>query len=243
MKKKFTLEIASPCSENFNKMIPNATGSFCNSCAKNVIDLSKKSNAEVAKFIAETKDQNICARLKVTQLDHEFEYNETSKINNLKYAAIAASLLLASNVSGQEKTPIKTEVNCPKPSKHLMGKVAYNHTSRQELVITVKGKLFDATTNKPFSRKVYPNLELRINDSENAFRINSKTGEFSIPVKVLKSSKSLIVTITGDDYYLSKEIPFAIESVKNNVLVQDIILGEGELTKIMIAGGLGINYK
>lgn len=243
MKKKFTLEISSPCSENFNKMIPNTIGSFCSSCAKNVIDLSKKSNAEVAKFIAETKDQNICARLKVTQLDHEFEYNETSKINNLKYAAVAASLLLASNVSGQEKTPIKTEVNCPKPSHYLLGKVASNNTVRQALVITVKGKLLDATTNKPFSRKMYPNLELRINDSEKAFRINAKTGEFSIPVKVLKSNKSLVVTITGDDYYLSKEIPFALQAVKNNVLLQDIIVEEGELTKIMIAGGLGINYK
>jgi hypothetical protein len=168
MKKKFTLEISSPCSENFNKMIPNTIGSFCSSCAKNVIDLSKKSNTEVAKFIAETKDQNICARLKVTQLDHEFEYNETSKINNLKYAAVAASLLLASNVSGQEKTPIKTEVNCPKPSNYLLCKVISNNTVRQELMITVKGKLLDATTNKPFSRKMYPNLELRINDSENA---------------------------------------------------------------------------
>lgn len=243
MKKKFTLEIASPCSENFNKMVPNATGSFCNSCAKNVIDLSKKSNHDVAKFIAETKDQNICARLRVTQLDQEFEYSEVSKISNLKYAAVAASLLLASNVSGQEKAAVKTEISCPKPSNYLMGKVAYNHNVKQELLITIKGKLLDATTNKPFSRKNYPNLGLTINDSEKIFRINSKTGEFSIPAKVLKSSKSLIVTITGDDYYLSKEIPFAIESVKNNVLVQDIIVGEGELTKIMIAGGLGINYK
>jgi hypothetical protein len=243
MKKKFTLAIASPCSENFNKMIPNATGSFCNSCAKNVIDLSKKSNAEVAKFISETKDTNICARLRAAQLDHEFEHHQTSGINKLKYAAVAASLLLASNVSGQEKTSVKTEIVSPKPGKHLMGKVAYHHNVREELLITVKGKLLDATTNKPFARKNYPNLELRINDSQIAYRINAKTGEFSIAVKVLKSSKSLIVTITGDDYYLSKEIPFAIESVKNNILVQDIIVGEGELTKIMIAGGLGINYK
>ncbi|GAA6764801.1 hypothetical protein AAFH68_07340 [Flavobacterium sp. CGRL1] len=64
MKKKFTLEIANPCSENFDKMIPNANGSFCNSCMKNVIDLSKKTNSEVAKFIAENKDRSICARLK-----------------------------------------------------------------------------------------------------------------------------------------------------------------------------------
>ncbi|WP_428232053.1 hypothetical protein [Flavobacterium sp.] len=243
MKKKFTLEIASPCSENFDKMIPNATGSFCNSCAKNVIDLSKKSNAEVARFIVETKDVTICARLRMKQLEQEFAHNETSKINNLKYAAVAASILLASNVSGQEKTAVKTEINCPKPNDHLMGKVAYNHIVERELLITVKGKLLDAKTNKLFNLKYYPNLVLTINGSENTFRINSKTGEFSIPVKVLRSGKILVVTITGDDYYLSKEIPFAIESVKNKVLQQDIIIADGELTKVMIAGGLGINYK
>src|SRR3954466_898674 len=106
MKKKFTLEIASPCSENFDKMIPNSKGSFCDSCAKNVIDLSRKSNSEVAKFISRNKNKNICARIKSTQLDQEFEYNEMSKINTFKYAAIAVSVLLTSNVVGQEKEPI-----------------------------------------------------------------------------------------------------------------------------------------
>src|SRR6187402_2386004 len=103
MKKKFTLEIANPCTENFDKMIPNSKGSFCNSCAKNVIDLSRRTNSEVARFIANNKDKNICARIKTTQLDEAFEYNEISKINNFKYAAIAASVLLASNVVAQEK--------------------------------------------------------------------------------------------------------------------------------------------
>ena len=37
MKKKFTLEINNPCSENFDKMVPGANGSFCNSCAKKEI--------------------------------------------------------------------------------------------------------------------------------------------------------------------------------------------------------------
>mgnify|MGYP006198041695 CR=1 FL=1 len=111
MKKKFTLEIANPCSENFDKMIPNSNGSFCNSCMKNVIDLSKKSNSEVAKFISENKNKNICARLKTTQLEEEFQYNEISKINSLKYAAVAASLLFVSNnASGQEKAVIEVPV-------------------------------------------------------------------------------------------------------------------------------------
>lgn len=123
MKKKFTLEIASPCSESFDKMIPNSGGSFCGSCAKNVIDLSRKTNSEVARFIAENKDKNTCARLKTTQLVEEFEYNEISKINNLKYAAIAASILIASNVVAQEKTPVKTEINSTMPNNYIIGKV------------------------------------------------------------------------------------------------------------------------
>jgi hypothetical protein len=242
MKKKFTLEIASPCSENFDKMIPNATGSFCNSCAKNVIDFSRKSNSEIAKFIAETKDQNICARMKVTQLEQEFVHHEISKINNLKYAAVAASILLASNVVGQEKTPIKTEISCPKPNNYLMGKVAYNQNRDEKILIKIQGKLLEASTKKPFNKNRYPNLDLTVDGSVHSVKINSKTGDFSIPVYVLKESKVLEITITGGDYYLSKTIPFQIESVKDNVLVQNILINADELSKVIIAGGLGINY-
>lgn len=242
MKKKFTLEIANPCSENFDKMIPNANGSFCNSCMKNVIDLSKKTNSEVAKFIAENKDRSICARLKTTQLEEQFEYNETSKINTLKYAAVAASVLLASNLSAQEKEPVKTEISCTKPNAYKVGKVAYNHTANQEISIIIKGKLLEANTNKPFNRETYPNLMLAVDGSQNPVKVNPKTGEFSIETKILKNNKSLMVTITGNDYYLSKEIDFDLKSAKNNVLTQNIIIGAEELTKIYIAGGLGINY-
>lgn len=239
MKKKFTLEIANPCSENFDKMIPNSNGSFCNSCMKNVIDLSKKSNSEVAKFIAETKDKNICARLKVTQLNEEFQHNEISKINNFKYAAVAASVLLTSSMIGQDKTPVQTEIKSAESNHNIVGKIAY-HNVENEILITIKGKLLEDKSDKPFNRKAYPNLMLSINGSTS--KINSKTGEFSIPVKVLKSSKTLEITITGDDYYLSKTIPFDIKSVKNNILLQNINIAEGELSRIMIAGGLGINY-
>ncbi|OXB00327.1 hypothetical protein B0A75_08360 [Flavobacterium oncorhynchi] len=242
MKKKFTLEIASPCSENFDKMIPNANGSFCDSCMKNVIDLSKKTNSEVAKFIAENKDQSICARLKTAQLNEQFEYSETSKINNFKYAAVEASLMIASNLTAQEKEPVKTEVNCPEPSVYKLGKIAYNHVKSDEISFLIKGKLLESKTDRPFDREVYPNLMLSVNGSENAVKINARTGEFSVAAKVLKSSKSLMVTITSNDYYFSKEISFSIKSVKNNVLIQNISINSEELTKIYIAGGLGINY-
>lgn len=243
MKKKFTLEIASPCSENFDKMIPNENGSFCNSCMKNVIDLSKKTNSEVAKFIAENKDQSICARLKTTQMEEQFEYNETSKISTLKYAAVAASVLLTSNLSAQEKELVKTEISCSKPDAYRVGKVvAYNHNVNEEISIIMKGKLLEAKTSKPFDREIYDNLMLAVDGSQNPVKVNPKTGEFFIETKVLKNSKMLMVTITANDYYLSKEIAFDIKSAKNNVLIKNIIIGSDELNKIYIAGGLGINY-
>ncbi|SHM86058.1 hypothetical protein [Flavobacterium chilense] len=243
MKKKFTLKIANPCSENFDKMIPNISGSFCNSCVKNVIDLSKKTNSEVAKFITENKDNNICARLKATQLNEQFEYNEASKINTLKYAAVAASVLLTSNLTAQGKEPVKTEMNCPKPNTYTIGKIAYSQTIDKETLITIKGKLLEAKTNRPFDQELYQNLMLAVNGSPNAVKVNPRTGEFSITTEIPKGSKSLMITITGNDYYLLKEIPFTIKAIKKNILLQNIIIGAEELTKIYIAGGLGINYK
>lgn len=243
MKKKFTLEIASPCSENFDKMIPNSNGSFCNSCMKNVIDLSRKTNSEVAKFISENKDKSICARLKASQLEEEFEYNETSRMNNFKYAAVAATILLTSNnVAGQERPIIETEANCPEPAYYALGKVVYNQSVDKEVLITIKGKLIEAKSKRPFRGDAYSNLSLSLNNSGNAVKINPKTGEFSVTTAVSKDSKTLMVTISGNDYYLAKQIPFNIKSVRGNILQQNIIIASEELTKIYIAGGLGINY-
>ena len=242
MKKKFTLEIASPCSENFDKMIPNSKGSFCDSCAKNVIDLSQKSNSEVARFVAENKGKNICARIKSTQLQEEFEYNEISKINNFKYAAIAASVLLASNVAAQEKKPIPTEITSPKLNNHIVGKIAFKQPAEEEVSIIVKGKIVDLKTNRPLDNKKYPNLMLTINNVPTPFKVNAKTGEFAVPLKVLNNTNSLSVTVVSGDYYFSKLLPFDIKSVKGNVFKQDIIIETEELTKIMIMGGLGVNY-
>ncbi|WP_456315325.1 hypothetical protein [Pseudomonas shirazensis] len=242
MKKKFTLEIASPCSENFDKMIPNTKGSFCDSCAKNVIDLSKKSNLEIARFVAENKSQNICARIKSTQLEQEFEYNEISRIHNFKYAAIAATVLLASNVSAQEKEPIQTEIIAQEQSSHIVGKIAVSTIAEEEVSIIVKGKIVDSKTNKPLNEINYPNLNLTINNSPTPFKINAKTGEFSIPLKVLKNSNSLLITVVSRDLYFSKILPFDIKSVKGNVLLQNIAVETEESTKLYMLGGLGVNY-
>lgn len=241
MKKKFTLEIASPCSENFDKMIPNSNGSFCDSCAKNVIDLSRKTNSEIARFMVENKDQNICARVKTTQLENEFEYNEISKMNNFKYAAIAASVLLTSNVVAQEKETVTTEINV-EPTRHHLGKIAVNQSLKKEISIIIKGKLLDSKTHKPLDEVTYPDLTLTINNELTAVKVNPKTGEFSIPVILSKHDKVLIINIAGSDYYLSKVIPFDAKSVKRNIFQQDIIIESETINKVYQLGGIRANF-
>ena len=243
MKKKFTLEIKSPCSENFDKMKPNLDGSFCNSCAKNVIDLSRKTNSEVARFISENKDKSICARLKTSQLDEEFEINELSKINNFKYAvAVAATVLLTSNVVGQEKTPVKTEINCPKPNREIMGKIAYVKPESKTVSFTFKGKLLNQITKKPLSEKDFPNGTIFINGALKKVTFNTKTGDFSVPISIDKSAKLVTITVRSNDLHLSKTIGINTDSIKNGELHQNIFVNPEEFENYQILGGLGINY-
>jgi hypothetical protein len=242
MKTKFSLEIKTPCNENFNKMIPNSNGSFCNSCAKNVIDLSTKTNSEVARFIAENKNKSICARLKTSQLEQEFEINEISKSNNFKYAvAVAASVLLTSNVVGQEKQPVKTEVGCAKPNPHIVGKIAYQEGKMVSFVLS--GKILEKSTKKPLSNKKYPELQIFVSGSNVSVKVDSKTGAYSIPLLLDKKTTEIYVTINSSDSSYSKNMKIDLTKIINNSLKLNLSIdSETEMKNYQIMGGLGVNY-
>jgi hypothetical protein len=242
MKKKFSLEIKTPCSENFDKMIPNSKGSFCNSCAKNVIDLSAKTNSEVARFIAENKGKNICARLRTSQLGEEFECNEISKSNTFKYAvAVAASILLTSNVVGQEKEPVKTEIICAKPNPHIVGKIAYQESKMISFVLN--GKILEKYTKKPLSSEKYPDLQIFVSGSNVSVKVNPKTGAYSIPLLLDKKTSEIHVTINSNDSSYSKSMKIDLSKIRNNSLILNLSIdSEKEIQNHQIMGGLGVNY-
>ena len=242
MKKQFSLKIKNPCEAKFSEMIPNTQGSFCSSCAKNVIDLSRKTNSEVAKILAQSKDSSICARLKTSQLEQVFEHNEVSKLNSFKYAtAIAASVLLTSNVVAQEKEPVKTEVDCAKPQRIVMGKMMYREPVSKVISFSIQGKLLDSKTKKPLSEKLYPNLFIYINGASKNIKIDAKTGKFEIPVLLNEDTKEISVHISNEDRNYNKTFQFELKRIKNNKLDLNIyIKPEEELQNYMIMGGLGI---
>ena len=242
MKKQFTLEIQNPCDAKFSEMTPNASGSFCSSCAKNVIDLSQKTNSEVAKILASSKDTSICARLKTAQLNQVFEHNETSKLNAFKYAtAIAATVLLSSNVVAQEKESIKVELDSTKPQRFTLGKIAYRESVNKIISVTIQGKLLDSKTKKPLSDKLYPNLTIYINGAQKNMKIDAKTGKFEVPVLLNDDTKEISIHISTDDKNYSNTFQIDLKTIKKDKLDLNIyIKPEEEFQKYMIMGGLGI---
>lgn len=69
----FKIHIPEPCHEDWGKMTPNEQGAFCKSCAKTVVDFSKKTDEEVQMYLAENIDKKICGRFLPSQLDDEQE--------------------------------------------------------------------------------------------------------------------------------------------------------------------------
>lgn len=242
MKKQFSLKIENPCDAKFSEMTPNANGSFCSSCAKNVIDLSRKTNSEVAKILANSKDTSICARLKTSQLDQVFEHNEVSKLNSFKYAtAIAASVFMTSNVVAQDKEPLKIEVDSTKPQRITMGKIAYREPVNKVISVTIQGKLLDSKTKKPLSEKLYPNLSIYINGAQKNLKIDAKTGKFEVPVLLNEDTKEISVHISNEDKNYNNTFQIDLKTIKNNKLELNIyIKPEEELQKYLIMGGIGI---
>ena len=69
MNSKFKISIPKPCHENWNTMTPREKGRFCNSCAKTVLDFTKKSTEEIKDYLVENKNQRVCGHFYKKQLD------------------------------------------------------------------------------------------------------------------------------------------------------------------------------
>ncbi len=65
----YTITIPEPCHEDWNKMLPDAKGKFCNSCSKSVYDFTTKTDAEINSILQENEGKELCGHLFKTQLN------------------------------------------------------------------------------------------------------------------------------------------------------------------------------
>ena len=89
MKKSISIRIPEPCQEDWQKMTQTEKGKYCGVCTKEVIDFTSKTDEDLVKILADSK--NTCGRFKKTQLNREVKLERKSGLNLAPYAA---SLLL-----------------------------------------------------------------------------------------------------------------------------------------------------
>lgn len=68
METKYKITVPKPCHENWNGMSPDATGRFCRSCTKSVVDFTSKNATEIQEYFI-ANPGNTCGRFKHGQLD------------------------------------------------------------------------------------------------------------------------------------------------------------------------------
>ncbi|WP_298543035.1 carboxypeptidase-like regulatory domain-containing protein [uncultured Aquimarina sp.] len=68
MNNQFSLNIKSPCNENFKNFSPTEKGGFCNSCTKEVIDFSTMNSQEIVHYFETNTIKNTCGRFSSNQL-------------------------------------------------------------------------------------------------------------------------------------------------------------------------------
>ncbi len=63
------LSIPEPCHEDWQQMTPTEQGRFCNACAKQVVDFSNMSDAQVLNYFSTVKNDKVCGRAYPDQLE------------------------------------------------------------------------------------------------------------------------------------------------------------------------------
>lgn len=64
----FKIDIPEPCTENWDKMIPNENGRHCDSCAKTVVDFTGMHPLEIQSYLQTHLHKGVCGRIKQEDL-------------------------------------------------------------------------------------------------------------------------------------------------------------------------------
>ena len=91
------LKLENPCSEQWENMTPTEQGSYCDRCAKNVVDFTRLSPAEIS-VILKQSGNSLCARATGEQLRTPLPVVDNRLEFSLPLSKIAAGLAIATSI-------------------------------------------------------------------------------------------------------------------------------------------------
>lgn len=224
--KKINLSIPQPCHEDWNKMMPQEKGRFCNSCNKTVIDFTNMSDRQLAEFFKKPVN-SACGRFQPGQLNRDilipkkripwvryfFQFTLPAFLISMKAGAqknrpIVGDTTICTNVSSEEKT---------------VGKIGFMPVEKKpaDRIKEIQGKVID---DKGLA---VPFATVLIKGSPNG-TICDKNGIFKMSVK---DQRNIIlvanaVGFTGSEIHVS-------ESKDVTIVLGGTVMGLGE---VLVAG-------
>ncbi|MEO7046394.1 MAG: carboxypeptidase regulatory-like domain-containing protein [Ferruginibacter sp.] len=214
------LSIPTPCHEDWNKMLPVDKGRFCNACAKQVVDFSTMSDAQVLNYFSNLKNESVCGRTYPDQLDRVMIAPAKEKRKRWFWNYVAFFLLLFSrtvDVKAQRVIQVQQQpVKDPQRNNNILmtGEIA-----PQPRIIS--GTITDTNGD------VVSNATIILQETKRSFSADRK-GHFSFAI--VYSEKNILISAPGMESVTVKV------SVNNNL---KIILSPARLTgKIVVTTGM-----
>jgi hypothetical protein len=211
MKKSISIRIPEPCQEDWQKMTQTEKGKFCGVCTKEVIDFTSKTDEDLVKILAVSK--NTCGRFKKTQLNREVKLERKSGLNLAPYAA---SLLLPLSILNTTHASSSNN-NVPEKSYSSLNIGRFSKPNRA--IINTIGIITDA------SGKALSNVIIRANESKKLV-ISDINGYYSITTMDHET-----LSFESDGFLNHKIELGSYSSEKNISMISEVI-------ERMIMGGL-----
>jgi len=142
MKDQFSLEIKTPCTENFNHFKPTPNGGFCASCKIEVIDFTKMNTQEIAAYFKNNNTKDTCGKFNSSQLKtYKTPFTQEKKFPFFKNFGLAClALFIGNTIQAQEKI---------KSTENLDDKSAKTITTNFIKDILVKGNVSEESLPLP----------------------------------------------------------------------------------------------
>jgi len=185
MKNQFSLDIKTPCSENFNSFKPTSKGGFCSSCEKEVIDFTTMNAQDIITYFKTKSGKNTCGQFKSHQLKtytsapkHE---KRLSFFGGIGLACL--SLFSFGKMQAQDREKLAGELD-NSPLKSITQNLTKN--------IEVKGNIVAKEDNLPL-----PGVSVILEGSTVGVQTDFD-GNFTFPEK-LKKGDVLVFSFVGMD--------------------------------------------
>lgn len=185
--KDLQLVLTNPCSEHWDDMQQAGDGRYCDHCAKTIVDLTTKSDAELIQFFKNKKD-NVCGRLLSTQLDRKL-VQPPSRVNWQWLMPLAVGAIVVSPAQAQKLRPVMLQSDQATAAVSTLAESTVKITISGD---TISGSVVDDQTGKPLK-----GVKIIQKGFENVRSITDSTGRFELGITQADKATPFIFELNG----------------------------------------------